>query len=780
MADDQPTPRDTAPSGASEPRFPVPPPPVGSRSARHRAGGGAAEDGGAEIAQVRAPRVPEPSLQPEPEVAAGDAGRAVSSKDKNPAPPPPTGKGEATGDGDGEDGDQVPTKKKRKWPARLGIGIVATLAILIILGGAAFAWLYSQATIPEPTDFALAQTTVVYYNDEETELGRFSEVNRTVIDVQDLPAYVSEAIIASEDRTFYTNAGVDLRGIARAAVNNLRGGARQGASTLSQQYVENYYIGNPTKTYFDKMEEALIALKINRSQSKDEILDNYMNTIFFGRNSYGIEAAAQAFFGRPASELTLSEAAMLAGIIPSPNGWDPAVDPLQAQERWRRVLNLMVEDGYISQAVADEQTFPETISPEQAQKAFQLSGWSGYLVQQVKQELLTEGVFTEDEINAGGLRIISTLDVGQQRAAVEAMEVLPQDVPESVQVALSSVDNTNGEIVAEYAGEDYSVRQINAVTQETAMAGSTLKPFALIPFVEDGGSIWDTFNANSPQTFSDVTVRNVDNVSYGTITAVEATAVSANTAYVTINEEIGPQTFMDTVVEAGLPADTAGLEPTLLNVLGFSSPRNIDLTHAFSTLANGGEKVAPHIVRLVRDSKENVVYEASTTRERVFSTETLSTIMPALQAPTEVGGSASQVASLGRPVAGKTGTSEETKSASFVGFVPQYTTAVTMFNSGEGGAVLPLPPIGEVAEVHGGDWPTDIWVAYMVRALEDIPAGSFAWFDSTLSQKPAPPPAPTPAPAPAPEPAPEPEQPEPEPTPTPEPAPAPEPEEPQS
>ena len=771
---------DAEDEGFSGRKFTSPPPPIGSRSARHRPPEDAGPDQGALPTASGVPLTPVSATSiaasaAEPEMVPDDTGGEATVEPGRSAPPPPPASEVFPSGGDaaqiaGENGGEVAEKKKRKWPKRLAIGLVVAISVLVIAVGAFFLWAYNRVSIPEPTEFALAQTTVVYYNDGETELGRFSDVNRTIIDVATLPSYVTEAVIASEDRTFYTNSGVDVKGIARAAVNNLRGGARQGASTLSQQYVENYYIGNPTKTYVDKMEEALIALKINRSQTKDEILDNYMNTIYFGRNTYGVEAASQAYFGKPASEMTLSEAAMLAGIIPAPSAWDPAIDPQKAQERWERVLNLMVEDGYISAAEAASQTFPDTVAADSFQQANQLSGWSGYLLQQIKSELLGSESFTEDEINAGGLSITSTLSVAQQQAAVASVGILPGDTPASVQVALSSVDNATGEIVAEYAGGDYTQRQVNAVTQDTAMAGSTLKPFALIPYLEQGNSLWKTFNGNSTQEFQGLTVQNVDNYSYGQIDVIKATAVSANTVYVAMNEMITPQTFMDTVVEAGIPDDTAGLEPTLLNVLGSASPHNIDLTRAFATLANGGERIDPHIVRSVADSRGNEVYRAQEPKERVFETDIMSMAMPALLAPTESGGSGSKVAALGRPVGGKTGTSEETKSALFAGFVPQFTTVVSMYNVGEGGEMLALPPIGDVWSVHGGDWPTDIWLAYMQVALQGVPVIDFPWFDSTVTQErpeipqslPAPAPAPTPTPTPEPEPEPVPE-PEPEP-----------------
>lgn len=772
---------DAGNEGSSGRGFVPPPPPVGSRSARHRQQQADEPEKIPEppasvipAAPVSAASMAAAAAEPKGDQGVEEGGETTSDTGRPAAPPPPASEvfpgGDQIDQTSAESSGDVAEKKKRKWPKRLALSLVVAISVLVIAVGAFFLWAYNRVSIPEPTEFALAQTTVVYYNDGETELGRFSEVNRTIIDVATLPSYVTEAVIASEDRTFYTNSGVDVKGIARAAVNNLRGGARQGASTLSQQYVENYYIGNPTKTYVDKMEEALIALKINRSQTKDEILDNYMNTIYFGRNAYGIEAASQAYFGKPATEMTLSEAAMLSGIIPAPSAWDPAEDPQKAQERWQRVLDLMVEDGYISAAEASSQTFPETVAADSLQQSNQLSGWSGYLLQQIKSELLGSEYFTEEEINAGGLSITSTLSVAQQQAAVASVGILPGDTPASVHVALSSVDNETGEIVAEYAGGDYTQRQVNSVTQDTAMAGSTLKPFALIPYLEGGNSLWETFNGNSPQEFQGLTVQNVDNYSYGQIDVIEATAVSANTVYVAINEMIHPQTFMDTVIQAGLPEDTAGLEPTLLNVLGSASPHNIDLTRAFATLANGGERIDPHIVRSVADSRGNEVYRAQAAKERVFDTDTLSMAMPALLAPAEDGGSASKISTLGRPVGGKTGTSEETKSALFAGFVPQFTTVVSMYNVGEGGEMLSLPPIGDVYSVHGGDWPTDIWLAYMQVALQGTPVIDFPWFDSTVVQKqpeipqslPAPSPTPTPTPAPTPTPTPTPE-PDPEP-----------------
>lgn len=667
-------------------------------------------------------------------------------------------------------GGQAP---KKKWGKRIGLGILFTLLALVIAGAAGFMWLYSRISVPEPSEFALAQTTTVYFSDGETEMGQFAEVNRTIIDIDALPSYVSEAIVASEDRTFHTNVGIDLKGIARAFWNNVRGGAQQGGSTLTQQYVETYF-GRETSGYKDKLIEAMTALKINREQSKETILSNYMNTIYFGRGAYGIEAASEAYFGKPAEQLTLSEAAMLAGIIPAPSAWDPAISPEMAQERWERVLNLMAEDGWISESEAQSQTFPETIEPKQSTTS--MTGWKGYLLQQVRQELVDEGAFSDTDIDAGGYSIISTIDPMMQQAAVDAVAVMPEDTPDSVRIAISAVDNKTGEIVAEYGGSDYEKVQINAATQDIAMAGSTFKPFSLVPFLEGGGSMQDRFDGNSPLEIGNLVVNNNGGVSYGQASVNDAVKYSINTVFAEINEVVGPQNTMDALIAAGIPEDTPGLEPTLLNVLGSASPHNIDLTHAYSTLANGGQEVKPHIVREVKSPSGNVIYQAVPELDTVFSSETISAMLPALESvPAQVGDTVNGQLLNGHKVAGKTGTAEEFKAAAFAAFIPQMTATVSMYNVGENGESLPLPNIGGLTSFYGGDWPADVWFAFMRVATADLPVESFAWFDPAAVQTEVP----QSTQAPTEEPTEEPEEPEETETPTPTTPPVTEPEEPE-
>ncbi len=642
----------------------------------------------------------------------------------------PTRRRATDGHGSGRGGAGRSGGKKSSVGKKIGLGLVFSVLAVAIVGAGAFLYLYMTLAVPEADQVALAQNTTVYYADGTTEMGSFSDVNRTIIDASTLPKFVGQAVVSSEDRTFYTNSGVDFKGIVRALVNNVTGGSRQGASTLTQQYVENYYLGS-THTYAGKVKEAVLAVKINQEQSKDEILGNYLNTIYFGRGAYGIQAAAQAYFGVDADKLNVSQAAMLAGIIPAPSAWDPAVDKDRAEQRWKRVLTYMVEDGWIAQSEADAQTFPDTVDPNAATSST-LTGTTGYLLQQVRTELQATGAFTDEQIDSSGLKVVTTIDKTKQDAAVAAAESMTQVNgwdPSTMHTALSSMDPATGEIVAEYAGSDYQKRQQNAVTQDIAAAGSTFKPFALLAHAEQGGSMKDTYDGSSPEYFQGLTdpVTNDGGYSWGTVDLTKATKYSINTAFVKLNEQVGPATTEKTLVSAGFPEDTNGLEPTLLNVLGFAAPHNIDITTAYSTIASGGMKIQAHIVREVLDADGATTFKTTVNPQRVFDAGDVSTIMPGLEAVMGNGGTGEKAAELGRTVAGKTGTSEEQKSAQFVAFVPQLVTTVSMYQSDENGNAVALKNIGGIRQFHGGDWPADVWLQYMQVATQGMDDTDFPW-----------------------------------------------------
>lgn len=614
----------------------------------------------------------------------------------------------------------TPKQRRRRFAKRLGVGVVSLFLLGTLAACGLFIGSYFLMDIPSPDQAAQAEVTTVYYADGKTKMAQFAKQNRTIIDTTKLPEYVGKSVVASEDRTFFENSGVDLRGIARALWNNIRGRPIQGGSTLSQQYAENYYLGT-NKTYWGKFKETILALKINRQQSKAEILNNYLNTIYFGRSAYGIEAAAEAYFNKPAKDLTVSEAAMLAGIIPAPSAYDPQINPDAAKIRWERVLNNMVADGWLAKAERDTLKFPETV--KYVQKSTDYSGSKGYLLQHVRSELVDLVGYKEAELDTLGLHIVTTIQPEKQKMAEEAVAKLPPH-QDNLRVGLVSIDSATGGIVAEYGGADYLKIQRSAAFQDQAMAGSTFKPFALLAALEQGMQPSHTISGAAPMTVNGEKVGNVDH-SYGTITLAQATKYSVNTAFVRLNQIVGVDATRQVAIDAGYPAKTPGLDAqSVVSVLGTASPHCLNIADAYTTFATGGMRRPAHIVAQVTDSDGKELYKADTSGTRVFDAGVISELNNVLQGVVQ-GGTASKAEALGRPVAAKTGSSEDLRSAQFVGYIPQMVTAVSMYQVGKDGSEESITGFGGVRDVYGGTWPAQVWNWYMARATADLKVEAF-------------------------------------------------------
>src|SRR5699024_770555 len=307
--------------------------------------------------------------------------------------------------------------------------------------------------------------------------------------------------------------------------------------------------------------------------------------------------------------------------------WDPAVNPDMAHARWQRTLDYMVASGYITQAEADEQEFPETVD---SQDADAYGGTDGYLLVMIRNELLANG-FTKDQIDSGGLEIVSTVDQEKQEAAVEAAENLPEDKPEGVRVALTSIDNDTGGIIALYGGHDYLERQSNNATQDIAQGGSTFKAFGLIAALENGATLEESFPSYSPMTVDGYTINNFDSINRGNIDLVTATQHSVNSVFVQLNAEYGAENLVDVATRLGLPEDTQGLKANLANVLGTASPHPADLAEAYSTIGSGGIHHNRHIVASVTGPDGEQLYTPDTSGERVVEDQVIADATYAMQ-----------------------------------------------------------------------------------------------------------------------------------------------------
>ena len=618
------------------------------------------------------------------------------------------------------------------WRFVLGVFLLGVLSTV-----GAFMWAYNSIKVPKPSEFALAQSSTVYYADGTSEMGKFAEINRQSVDASTLPDYVGNAVVASEDRSFYSNKGVDPKGIARALVNNLRGGDTQGASTLTQQYVKNYYV-DTTSSYSGKFKQAIMAIKIDREKPKKEILGDYLNTVYYGRGAYGIEAASQAFFGHPAKDMSPSEAALLAGILPSPSAWDPAENPEKAQERWSRVLQFMADDGYITQEqynTAKQTGMPHTIEPQTKQV---YAGSNGYLLQMVRTELQDKAGLSPEQIDTGGFKIVTTINNKDQAAAAHIMEDQQRfgGASPNLRKALVSIDPTTGGLLALYGGENYLTSQVNTATDAIAQAGSTFKPFALVAALENGWALESTYPATSPMTIEGHEFQNFKNVSLKSASLTQATEQSLNTPYLQLNQDLSnqvdPQATAEVANRAGYPKNTAGLKSDeerefVQNVLGSASPHTIDIASAYSTFAAQGVKRDPHIVATVKNPDGKDHYTAATAGKREFEEDVMSETTYALeQVVSGENGSADKVeAAMDRPVAAKTGSSSDNKSAQFVGFTPQVVTAVTLYQTGDDGAEESITPWGEYDEITGSTYPADIFIDYMKVAHEGLEVKEF-------------------------------------------------------
>ncbi|MBM6403538.1 penicillin-binding protein [Phycicoccus sp. CSK15P-2] len=658
---------------------------------------------------------------------------------------------------DRQNGDEP--SARRVWVTR-GLWAAFGAFVLGILG---FFTAYALTDVPQPNEMVQAQASVVYYSDGTSELARLSDDggNRESVPLAEISEDMQHAILAAEDRDFYENSGISPTGIARAVWVAVKGGqATQGGSTITQQYVKNYFL-TQDRTLTRKAKEILISLKIDKQQDKDQILENYLNTIYYGRGAYGIQTAAQTYFGVDAKDLDPSQSALLASVIRGPSLYDPQLGEEQqanAESRSGYILDAMVDQGWLSADQRAEAAFPEV--KEYKPKA--LGGTNGYIVDLVKRELVDKHQLSESDIQRGGLRIVSTIEKPKQAAAVAAVEDERPEKQDDIHEGLVSIKPGDGAVVALYGGRDFADRALNDASQAKMQAGSTFKIFALIAALQSRDVSTQTrFNGASPQYFDQFAdsagstdaarrgrVKNFGNEGFGNIDLLKATKNSVNTVYAQLNIEAGPEKTMKAAEDAGVRSE---LQPNVANVLGTDSVTVMDMATAYATIAAEGLRAEPYLVQQIAFLDDRLpTIEAEPQTKQVFDKDLMSDVIEAMEQPVN-GGTARYVGeNLGRPAAGKTGTSESFRSAWFDGYVPQLATAVGMYRSDpDTGDELEMENLPTAGDITGGSFPARIWTAYMKKALEGtevVPFPKPAHINRDAA--PPPPPAPTQAPEP--------------------------------
>ena len=599
--------------------------------------------------------------------------------------------------------------------------VIALTVIFIFI--TAFIIAYENTSISVRNSYTSSKASVFKYTNN-SEVGRVYREDRVEVPLFRVPLSFQRAILAAEDSDFYSHSGINPIAIGQAVLKNATSDTLQGGSTISQQYAKIAYL-KPEQKISRKIKELFVALKIEGAFTKSEILEKYINAVYFGRNAYGVEMAARKYFGVKASALTPSQSIVLAALVRAPASYDPEFKPgnlARLVNRFNGIKKNMVQEGWITAQEARLIVFPEF----GANRVEDINSSNrGHLIAAIKNELAELG-FTEDVLTVGGYVVQTTLDQSAQRYAERAVETQrPTDSPKDLHIGLASVRPGTGEIVALYGGSNYLERQLNDATQAIAQAGSTFKVFAVVAALEKGYSLTTVWDGRSPQTFrtssGNYKVSNYGNSSFGPVSLYKATTSSINTVFVKLGTKIGPAAVVDVARRAGIPESVQVL-PTPSVVLGVSSPRVIDVATSFATFAAGGIYSKPHLVKKVFDGDGNLVYEAKKESKRVFSEKVVADLSYSLAGVVRNGTASSVLAGFPRPIAGKTGTSQDNASAWFTGYSPDLATSVAFFRDTP---EKQLTGIGGLNSITGGSFPARIWNAYMKKALAEYPISYF-------------------------------------------------------
>ncbi|WP_275564583.1 transglycosylase domain-containing protein [Mycolicibacterium crocinum] len=656
---------------------------------------------------------------------------------KLPPPPPRTG-------GPGGPGGRPPFKPPTfsqqinwKWVRR---SLYLAAVVLIVLPLITFGMAYMIVKVPQPGDLRTNQVSTILASDG-SELAKIvpPEGNRVDVNIDQVPVQVRNAVMAAEDRDFYSNPGFSFSGFARALKNNLFGGDLQGGSTITQQYVKNALVGDARSGVggvVRKAKELVISTKMTGEWSKDEVLQAYLNIIYFGRGAYGISAAAKAYFDKPVEQLTVAEGALLAALIQRPSTLDPAIDPDGAAKRWNWVLDGMVSMGALSKDERSQQQFPQTVSPEQARSNNVTTGPNGLIERQVTKELLDLFNIDEQTLNTQGLQITTTIDPKAQKAAEDAVtKNLEGEMPD-MRSAVVSIDPKTGGVKAYYGGSD---AQGFDFAQAGLPTGSSFKVFALVAALEQGMGLGYQIDS-SPVTVNGIKITNVEGEGCGVCNIAEALKRSLNTSYYRLMLKLknGPSDVADAAHKAGIAESFPGVEHTLSEdgkggppnngvVLGQYQSRVLDMASAYATLADSGVYHKPHFVEKVVNSRGEVLFDASTTDnagEQRIPKAVADNVTAAMQPI--AGYSRGHNLAGGRPSAAKTGTNQlgdtdANRDAWMVGYTPSLSTAVWV---GTTDGTQPLVTASG-GQVYGSGIPSDIWKATMDGALKGTDNESF-------------------------------------------------------
>ncbi len=612
----------------------------------------------------------------------------------------------------------------------IGVLVVVLAAIVLVLGA------YHQVKLPNPNSDFKTNTTFIYYRDGKTKIGSLSIQNRQTIDYQEMPQSIKDAAVAAENRTFWNDPGISTSGIARSTWVILRGGEVQGGSTITQQYIKIMYL-SPQRTMKRKLRELVLAIKLGRQVPKEQILADYLNTIYFGRGAYGVQAAARAYFNVDANKLTLQQSAVLASVINNPSLYDPSVDPdnqARLLDRYHYVLQGMLDAGNITQAQFDKANAGLPKFPDVPLNST-YGGTRGFLINMVVNELRKEG-FSDSQIQGGGLQVTTTFDPLLQETAVKTGQKYVKESATAahqkasgLHAAIASVQVGTGEVLAIYGGDDYVKNSRNWATTPRP-AASTFKTWATIAALRDGMTLNTTLNGDTWTPDGDnVPVRNEFSRQYGPVSLRYALTESINTAFVDAVSRIkdGPKQVIKAAQEAGVTKGP-GWDNNNRIALGTAEVSPLDNASGYATLANDGKAVPEHVVNEVQDLNGHTVYQAKEAGKQAIEPDVASDVTSALESVVTQG-TGTAVSGLGHDIAGKTGTAgvgDKIVSAWFVAYTKQISTAVMYVAGDAGTGDLDNYKRPGDQTFFGATYPAETWGSFMEVALKNMENKSFS------------------------------------------------------
>jgi len=603
--------------------------------------------------------------------------------------------------------------RRRKIVRIAAIATAALLAVVLVGGGIAYASILRDLPDPDTPPRGRDQTSRIVDCNGEVIATLFADQNRTDRTLEEIPDALEHGVIAVEDKRYYEHGGVDPWGIARALWVDITKGKQHGGSTITQQWVKNAFV-TPERTLKRKIQEAILAYRLEKEYTKDEILELYLNTIYFGHGAYGVEAASQVYFGKPVMELSLAESALIAGVLRSPGRYSPYLDPEAAKERRNLVLGLVTQEGYVPAPEAEAAKAEEFVLKGLTESDALAPYFTEFIKQQLTEEYGSEVVFR------GGITARTTLDLRLQLAAEQAVSsTLDQEGDPSA--ALVALNPSTGEILAMVGGRDFATQQFNVAVQGRRQPGSAFKPFVLATALAEGVLPEQTFDAGG-RTFAlpnGQSWKVTGSSAGGTLRLRTATEKSVNAVFAQLILDVGAEDVVATAEKMGLHP---GITPVPAIALGGleEGVSPLEMASAYGTLAANGRRAVPFGLVEVGDADGNVVrsYETSVTEAAIdpaVAYLTTDILKGVISRGTGTG------ANIGRYAAGKTGTTQEYRDAWFVGYTPDIVCAVWV---GYPEAQTEMTDVHGRA-VTGGSFPAEIWKAFMSVAHEPITKRDF-------------------------------------------------------